>query len=389
MKTVTILHNHDTRVIFSAVCWYAEHVINKSKNINQNINPLFDISDNCDHSVLEVFGEKNISLAINKTVFIKCFEISITPVLKGEPVGALEYHGLPKIYKELVLQGLECDILNFIKEAKVEYDKKCLEFEKSDTHIIILTWTGSIWHDEYKTPKRSNKSIYLPDDSYTKVLDDLKSFYDNTERYKQLEIPYTRTYMLHGLPGTGKTSMIYTIATELNKNIAIIDFSDKDMCDTCIRQAVYKLPANTILCLEDMDTLFSSDRKSDKSTITFSGILNILDGVIKNTGLVIFMTTNLLQNIDDKAMKRRVDYYLKFDLMKKDQIENMFKHFYPNQDFKNFIKLVSKLQLTPCILQKFFVRHLMCDNILEYIEELNLMCEQDYKIINNTNSLYI
>ena len=369
MKSVTILQDDEKKSIFNAVCWYSEKLAT------------------CNNSIIEVFSDKNISLAINENVFINQFQISVTPVFKGEPVGSLTYRGEPKIYKELILQGDENDIINFIKEAKIAYDKKCLEFEKSDTHIVVLTWDCH-WHDEYKTPKRSNKSIYLPDDSYKKVLDDLNFFYDNSKRYFELEIPYVRTYMLHGLPGTGKTSMIYTIATELNKNIAIIDFSDKDMSDTCIRQAVYKLPPNTILCLEDMDSLFSADRKSDKSTITFSGILNILDGVIKNTGLVIFMTTNLLENIDDKAMKRRVDYYLKFDLMKKDQIENMFKNFYPDQDSKKFTKLVNSLQLTPCILQKFFVRHLVTSDISEYIEELISMCENDYKILNKNNSLY-
>ena len=41
------------------------------------------------------------------------------------------------------------------------------------------------------------------------------------------------------------------------------------------------------------------------------------------------MTTNFLQKIDDVALKRRVDYYLKFDTMTPDQIEQMFVRFYP------------------------------------------------------------
>lgn len=366
--TVTVLR--DTKQTFNAVCWYA-----KQKAVE------------CKDLFVEMVGE-NVNIVINSTVNIRDTDLSVTVINKGEPVASMEYRGDPKIYKEILVQGPnENDIVNFIKTANIEYEKNYKKFEKSDTHIIVLTWDGC-WCDEYKTPKRTNKSIYLPDDSYKKVLNDLKSFYDNHERYNQLEIPYVRTYMLHGLPGTGKTSMIYTIATEMDKNIAIIDFSDKDTSDTSIRRAIYKLPENTILCLEDMDSLFAADRKSDKSTITFSGVLNILDGVIKNTGLVIFMTTNLLANMDDTAMKRRVDYYLKFDLMKKSQIENMFKHFFPNQDSKKFVESVSRLQLTPCIIQKFFVRHLTCDDILEYVEELKDMCEHDYKIINTNTTLY-
>jgi chaperone BCS1 len=219
-------------------------------------------------------------------------------------------------------------------------------------------------------------------------MDDLEVFYANAERYTSLEIPYTRTYMFHGLPGTGKTSMIYTIASEMNKNLAVIDFSDRDISDSSIRRAMYKIPKDTILCLEDIDSLFSADRKSDKSTVTFSGILNILDGVLKNTGIVIFMTTNLLSTMDDTAMRRRVDYYLKFDVMKKEQVTLMFQKFYPDQDYKKFLKAVGKTVFTPCILQKFFVRHLDSSDITEHVDELIHMCTNEYKLTNTSDALY-
>jgi chaperone BCS1 len=194
--------------------------------------------------------------------------------------------------------------------------------------------------------------------------------------------------MLHGIPGTGKSSMIYTIASELNKNLAIIDFSDKNLSDKTIRTAVYKMPKDTILCLEDIDSLFSENRKSDKPAITFSGILNILDGVVKNTGLVIFMTTNTLKNMDDAAMRRRVDYYVKFDVMKKEQVLVMIKKFFPLQDSNTFYSLIKKLSFTPCVLQKFFVRHLDSSDITEYIDEFNHMCTHDYKLTNSSDALY-
>jgi SpoVK/Ycf46/Vps4 family AAA+-type ATPase len=152
--------------------------------------------------------------------------------------------------------------------------------------------------------------------------------------------------------------------------------------------ALYKIPKDTILCLEDIDSLFSPDRKSDKSTITFSGVLNILDGVVKNTGLVIFMTTNLLSKLDDTAMRRRVDYYLKFDVMKKPQITAMFKKFYPGQDPQKFLKEIGKIVFTPCVLQKFFVRHLDSTDITEHVDELIQMCTNEYKLTNSSDALY-
>lgn len=350
--------------IFKAVSWYAKQTY----------------GDSC----VQLIGEQ-VNLFLDKSVIFDTFTVSV--VSKGNPVTMSGYETNPKIYTELVLEGSdEKEMVEFIKTSIFEYEKKCRQFITIDKLVNILTWDGGGWSNEYNTPKRSNSSIYLPDNSYETILGDLKKFYSNEKRYSQLEIPYARTYMFHGLPGTGKTSMIYTLASELNKQIAILDFSDREMSDSSIRRAVYKIPDDTILCLEDMDALFSSDRKSDKSTITFSGVLNILDGVIRNKGLVIFMTTNLLSNMDDTAMKRRVDYYLKFDVMKKEQIKNMFRRFYPDQDSNVFWSFVSKLQLTPCILQKFFVRHLDSDDVVTHINELVDMCTHDYKIDNNNSS---
>jgi SpoVK/Ycf46/Vps4 family AAA+-type ATPase len=354
--------------IYDAICWYA-----------------MKQTASCDETFTIQFGESKVELGIKESVVIG--GIVITPQSKGDPVSAMDYRSEPKVYQELILEADdEKEITEFITKSIEEFEERQKFFEKSDDNVLILTWEGA-WCNLYKTPKRSNENIYLPDETYKNIITDLKKFYDNEKRYRSLGIPYARTYMFHGIPGTGKTSTIYTIASEFNKNIAIVDFSDKNTCDCSIRESLYKLPNDTILCLEDIDSLFSSDRKSDKSTITFSGILNILDGVVQNTGLVIFMTTNLLKNMDDAAMKRRVDYYLKFDVMKKEQICNMFSRFYPNQDAEEFVKLVSKLKLTPCILQKFFTRHLMDDNVSEHISELFTMYE-DYKV-NDGNSLYI
>jgi hypothetical protein len=354
------------KFVHKAVAWYAKHISPKGV-------------DAC----VETIGENYVHiLVLYQKVY--CGDISVTPVTLGNPVAS---YGLPILYTEYVIDGpSEEKILQFLDDAKKSYETRCNTFDKNSDTLNIMTWDGGAWCDEYKTPRRSKNSIYVPE--FQVVIDDLNNFYAQKDRYLSLEIPYARTYMFHGLPGTGKTSMIYTIASELNKNVAIIDFSDAELSDRHIRRALYKLPPDTILCLEDIDSLFSENRKSDKSTITFSGILNILDGVVKNTGIVIIMTTNLLKDLDDAAMRRRVDYYLKFDFMKREQMTKMFSRFYPDQDPDKFTLLVEKLKLTPCVLQKFFVKHLDTDDISQHVEELFQMCNNEYKIIKDPNSMY-
>jgi hypothetical protein len=351
---------------FRAVAWYSKHVSPKGTD-----------------AYVDSVGDNTLSLSLNKQVYIG--NLSVTPVNRGEPVGA--FNRDIEIYTELVIESdSESEIVNFIEKAKDEYEKKCTEVERDPKFVKVMTWDGCYWNNDYKTLSRSKDSVYVP--NMQSLIDDLQNFYKNGNRYTELEIPYARTYMLHGLPGTGKTSMIYTVASEFKKNLAIIDFSDRELSDRYIRMALYKMPKDTILCLEDIDSLFSADRKSDKSTITFSGILNILDGVVKNTGLVIFMTTNLLSNLDDTAMRRRVDYYLKFDSMKKEQTALMFKKFYPGQDPKRFLDALGNTVFTPCILQKFFVRHLDASDITEHVDEMIHMCTHEYKLSKTSDALY-
>ena len=354
------------KCVFKAVAWYAKF-----------------LSPYGVDAYVESIGD-NVSLSLNKKVHLHG-EMSVTPVSKGKPLSSFSRD--IEIYTELEIEGpTEESILKFITRAKEEYEKKCTAVECDPKYVKILTWDGCYWNDEYKTPSRSRSSIYVPE--FQDVVDDLTKFYSSSRRYLDLEIPYARTYMLHGVPGTGKTSMIYTLASEFKKNLAVIDFSDRELCDSSIRRALYKMPKETILCLEDIDSLFSADRKSDKSTITFSGILNILDGVIKNTGLVIFMTTNLLSGLDDAAMRRRVDYYLKFDVMKKKQISSMFRKFFPAQNPEKFMDQIGSVAFTPCVLQKFFVRHLDAPDISEHSEEFLSMCTGEYKLVKPSDALY-
>jgi chaperone BCS1 len=176
---------------------------------------------------------------------------------------------------------------------------------------------------------------------------------ETKKRYEDLELTPSRTYALYGPPGTGKTTLIHTTASYLSMNIATISF-DNQMNDRTFKNALKKLPINTVLCLEDIDALFREDRKSEDSFITFSGIINALDGICKIKNLIIFVTTNHLPKLDP-ALKRRIDYFVKFDFCTKEQVNDMFKRFLPCENFELFWKECSKLKLTPSILQKFFI----------------------------------
>ena len=64
--------------------------------------------------------------------------------------------------------------------------------------------------------KRSIESMSLNKEGMA-LLDDIKKFIspESEELYERLGVPYKRNYLLHDPPGTGKTSIIRSIASEL------------------------------------------------------------------------------------------------------------------------------------------------------------------------------
>ena len=78
--------------------------------------------------------------------------------------------------------------------------------------------------------------------------------------YDDRGIPYKLNMIFHGYPGTGKTSTIKSIASELNFNLAMVNF-DSEMTDSKLIRSLKEVPKETILVLEDIDVLFKGKER--------------------------------------------------------------------------------------------------------------------------------
>jgi len=257
----------------------------------------------------------------------------------------IEYKDIKdKLCKEKILQ-------NFLKDAE-KYFKIT-----SKKEVICHILNGSYWTTLSKLPKRNIKTIDLPKKDINYILDDITIFYSNEKEYTKLGIPWKRNYLLEGPPGTGKTSLIYAIASHFDLDVYIINLGPK-VDDSVYMSAVSKLPKKSILVLEDLDSLFIDRKKNDssKSLVSFSGILNVLDGMARKDGLITFLTTNYKNRLD-KALIRpsRIDFILSFKEATEEQIKSMFKRFFPDKDVNKFYNSISHIKLRTCILQQFFM----------------------------------
>jgi hypothetical protein len=289
------------------------------------------------------------------------------------------------IFKKIIISGNKVE--KFLLEANKFYSQNVILKYKNDK-LNILNY-DDIWFLNSYSDYREIKSISLPSNQLNPLLEDVEKFINNKEKYKSLNIPYQRNYLLYGPPGTGKTSIVKAVASKFKFNIGIIEFNSK-FDDRDLKRAFKKIPKNTIILLEDIDCLFQNRKKADefKNGLSYSGILNCLDGIEVNNDLIVFITTNHLETLE-VALKRRIDYFSKFDFSTKEQIKHIYNRFFPEQDdnFNDFYKGI-KSKLTINILQKFFIKHLDNKNISEKVNELNDFANSELKICDIKEQFY-
>ena len=254
---------------------------------------------------------------------------------------------------------------------------------KKKGYITTRILRNGYWNQLSKLVKRSVDTVYLDEDNISLISNDIKEFTKNEEEYIKYGIPYKRNYLLYGPPGTGKTSLIFSMASMLNYDIYIVNFTPI-IDDIVLMNAISNMDDNSILLLEDIDSLFVRRESSsdNRTTLSFSGLLNILDGIGRKHKLITFITTNHKENLDPALIRAgRIDFQLLFDYASKKQISDMFKSFMGDENTKyldSFLDSVSHIKTTTAILQKFFFENRNCDNILDKTGVLyDLSCEHN------------
>lgn len=190
------------------------------------------------------------------------------------------------------------------------------------------------WRMEAKIRSRPMDSVVLPQATKQLLVRDIEKFLrpSTQEFYNRNGIPYRRSYLFYGVPGTGKTSMVQALAGYFQRSVCYLMPTHPEMTDDSLRDAMNRLPDDAIVVFEDIDALFSKARenKVTRSALTFSGLLNALDGIGNPNGQIFVLTTNLRDELDHALIRNgRVDMHVGFSYATAEQMEMMFRNFYP------------------------------------------------------------
>ncbi|KAL9096739.1 MAG: hypothetical protein Q9165_001227 [Trypethelium subeluteriae] len=204
---------------------------------------------------------------------------------------------------------------------------------------VLYTSYMTEWR-QFGQPKRKRPidSVVLEQGLKERIIDDLKMFLSTRTWYLDRGIPYRRGYLLYGPPGTGKSSFIQALAGELDFNIGILNLSERGLTDDRLNHLLTNIPPRTIVLLEDADAAFINRAKAQEdgfrsTSVTFSGLLNALDGVASAEERVIFLTTNHVSRLDDALIRPgRVDMAVRLGEADAYQIEQLWDRFYSEYD---------------------------------------------------------
>ena len=70
-------------------------------------------------------------------------------------------------------------------------------------------------------------------------------------------VPYRRGYLLHGPPGSGKTSYIQALAATVGYNVCILNLSERGLSDDKLNHLLSNVPERNVVLIEDVDAAFS------------------------------------------------------------------------------------------------------------------------------------
>jgi mitochondrial chaperone BCS1 len=248
-----------------------------------------------------------------------------------------------------------------------------------ERRVAIQVPNDEYWRCLERRKPRALGSLVYADGTLERLVNDARRFFADEDWYASAGVPWRRGYLLHGPPGNGKSSLVAALAGELGLDVCVLNLSMDTLDDARLQNLLSNAPERSLVLLEDIDAVFEGREKpkSQRSRLSFNGVLNALDGVAAQEGRLVFMTTNHIEKLDPALIRPgRCDVHALISNASRDQVIGMIQRFFPRADAvlsRTLAERVPQDAISMARLQEFMVRHR--DDLEGAIRDWSELCE--------------
>jgi SpoVK/Ycf46/Vps4 family AAA+-type ATPase len=140
--------------------------------------------------------------------------------------------------------------------------------------------------------------IDLPDNNSEEVIASIEKFWDREEFFRQYGFLWKRGIMLHGPPGSGKTSTVQQLSKKIIERGGISIYCTFPRHDAEGLRILRKIEPDRpiVVIIEDIDAIIKHHGESE--------LLAMLDGELQVDNVVFIATTNYPERLDKRLVNR-------------------------------------------------------------------------------------
>jgi chaperone BCS1 len=230
-------------------------------------------------------------------------------------------------------------------EGFIQYMETFVHRSTDEERVALYVNDGSSWDRMASLPLRPIATVLTNQGQGQQALDHLRRFVASKSWYRQRGLPHHTGILFEGTPGTGKSSLIHALASEMQRNLFYLNMGavteEKEITGLLADRRRWD---NAILVIEDIDTSGAAVNRDDKSAnVTLSTLLNVLDGILSPDGLIVIATTNHLEALDPALVRPgRFDLAMRLGPLEWEQFLGMAKLFEVDQQVLDRVQPVYK-----------------------------------------------
>jgi AAA+ superfamily predicted ATPase len=274
-------------------------------------------------------------------------------------------------FKSIFDYNFLIETFNLLSKKVIDKIKNKL-YRYSEKTGWVLTETYSEFQEKY----------FIDNNNYFESIEkDINNHKKNSSFLKSIGEYKSLSYLLYGVPGTGKTTLIKSLSSKYNMDVYVINsITVKSENIASILNPGKNSAKNVLLLFEDFDRFLESDDTKQ----LMGQILNAMDGFDDTSNTIRFFTGNNCDIIfQEKALINRISGKYKFDYPDSEMFRNKLNKLLSITDIDleasieridQFISLIVDKNITLRPFTAYCVRYLFneyfFDKIVENINDL-------------------